>query len=454
MKLKFLSLLFILIFFWSCSKEKTGHSDNILVARVGPEEISRNDLEASFIIEPQYVVRTPLNQARLSQLNFLIARKYNYLAAHRLEMENDPDLQYKINFIKKQEILKAYLQHKFINQIEISTADVAEGIQRTGKQIFVHNIFCSTRNEIEKVKQQLQVTENTNKFFQQRGVSLGWITFGTLDPSIENSIYHLNAGQISDIVQSNFGYHILKVDTIKMNMNFQIVSQALKIQQVTDIIRKRKAQTEIHQYLVQLANDQKLQVANKSLELLARSIKKNSTSWDQDPLTLIPPMQNKDLIDIRLKLENMLDEPLLKFGDERMTIGNFIERLKEMPPYHRPYLNGRKRLIQSLIDMVRNDLIFKQAVAEGYGNDKYVQEAYAKYIKELLAREFNQRCNDQNFRQTNPREWNRYQKVLIYVRQECPPSIYKQNLFSAIQNPDTIMTTPPVPVFISNQYIW
>jgi len=171
-------------------------------------------------------------------------------------------------------------------------------------------------------------------------------------------------------------------------------------------------------------------------------------------MTLVPPLQNKDLIDIRLKLENMLGEPLLKFGDEQMTIGNFIERLKEMPPYHRPYLYGRNRLVQSLIDMVRDDLIIKQALAEGYDNYRDVREACTQNIKELLAREFNSRYHDTGFRESNPQEWDRYERAFLEVHREYLPAIYEHNLFMDVQNPDSIMTTAPVSVFFKNRYIW
>ncbi len=453
-KSRFLLLFFILVFIFACSKEKSANNRDILVARVGKEGISRKDLDISFIMEPQYTVRTPLRQARRSQLDFLISEKYAYLAAKEINLEQDPDLQKKTAYIRKNEILKAYLQQKFLDKIVVSDADLQEGLRRAGKQIFVQNIFCAELTEAQKIKQEIALAKDTNQIFRERGVELGWISFGSVDQTIEDSIYCLKAGEISNLVKSTYGYHILKIDSVRMNYDFQIINPALQIQQITDIIHKRKAHDEIQGYLSKVAENKQIQVANRSLELLTNTINTIAPAGNPDPLILVPPLQNKDLLDIHLKLSDMLAEPLLKFGDEQMTIGDFLERLKEMPPYHRPYLQGRNRIVQAMIDLVRNDLILRQADAENFSGKKDVRETYTKFSNEYLAREFNRRYSDTNFRQSYPQEWQRYEQALLNVRQLYTPVVFEQNLFLDVQNPDTILTSAALPIFFKNRYIW
>jgi peptidyl-prolyl cis-trans isomerase C len=454
MKSKYLPLIFLLIFIFACGKEKSSDNRNLLLARVGKAEITRKDFDASFIMDPQYAVRTSLRQARRSQLDFLIAEKYACLAATEINLDLDPDLQKKTSYIKKQEILKACLQQKFLERIVVSDIDLQEGRRRAGKKIFVQNIFCADLAAAQKIKHEITTAKDTNQIFNERGVTLGWISFGNLDQAVEDTIYSLTAGEISDPVKSNYGYHILKIDSVRMNYDFLMINPALQIQQVTEIIRNRKVNSEIQKYLSELAENKQIQIANRSLDLLTKTINTITPAGDPNPLTLVPPLQNKDLIDIRLKVSDMLTEPLLKFGDEQMTIGDFLERLKEMPPYHRPYLQGRNRIVQAMIDMVRNDLLLRQAETENFAGKREVRETYTKLSNEFLAREFTRRYNDITFRQSDPQEWQRYQQALLNVQREYTPAVFEQNLYRDVQNPDSILTNAPLPVFFKNRYIW
>ncbi|HIA01305.1 MAG TPA: hypothetical protein EYN06_06375 [Myxococcales bacterium] len=43
------------------------------------------------------------------------------------------------------------------------------------------------------------------------GGELGWFTRGILDPTFEKAAFALNPGQISEVVQTQFGYHIIRI---------------------------------------------------------------------------------------------------------------------------------------------------------------------------------------------------------------------------------------------------
>ncbi|MGC9459013.1 SurA N-terminal domain-containing protein, partial [Vibrio genomosp. F10] len=50
----------------------------------------------------------------------------------------------------------------------------------------------------------------------EEGGSLGWIERDVMDPSFETAAFELaNVGDISEVVTSNFGYHIIKLDELK-----------------------------------------------------------------------------------------------------------------------------------------------------------------------------------------------------------------------------------------------
>jgi hypothetical protein len=50
---------------------------------------------------------------------------------------------------------------------------------------------------------------------QDKGGDLGWFGHGQMDPDFEKATYALKPGEISDVVQTRFGFHIIKLEDRK-----------------------------------------------------------------------------------------------------------------------------------------------------------------------------------------------------------------------------------------------
>jgi len=73
---------FLIIIFVSCTKQNTSEEKNV-VASVGNENITLKEFENSLILNPQYSIRTTVNTAYGSQINYLIDNEHYYLAAKK-----------------------------------------------------------------------------------------------------------------------------------------------------------------------------------------------------------------------------------------------------------------------------------------------------------------------------------------------------------------------------------
>ncbi|UXI00481.1 peptidylprolyl isomerase [Photobacterium sp. TY1-4] len=62
---------------------------------------------------------------------------------------------------------------------------------------------------------ELAKTASDDTFSGQDGGQLDWFERGVMDPAFENAAFALSPGEISELVQSSFGFHIIKLDDVK-----------------------------------------------------------------------------------------------------------------------------------------------------------------------------------------------------------------------------------------------
>ncbi|MEJ2763293.1 peptidylprolyl isomerase [Photobacterium sp. MCCC 1A19761] len=62
---------------------------------------------------------------------------------------------------------------------------------------------------------ELAKTASDDTFSGKDGGQLDWFERGVMDPAFEDAAFALNPGEISELVQSSFGFHIIKLDDIK-----------------------------------------------------------------------------------------------------------------------------------------------------------------------------------------------------------------------------------------------
>jgi peptidyl-prolyl cis-trans isomerase C len=80
----------------------------------------------------------------------------------------------------------------------------------------VSHILVNTPEEAEEVKEQLKKNSFAwvaNRYsidpVARRGGDLGYLSKGNMIPELENVVFGMKPGEVSDIVKSNFGYHIV-----------------------------------------------------------------------------------------------------------------------------------------------------------------------------------------------------------------------------------------------------
>jgi parvulin-like peptidyl-prolyl isomerase len=452
------SLIFVALV--ACSRNS---GENKIVARVGKQKITMDEFRKSFALNPRYTVRTPLREARDSQLDFLINQKNYYQAAKKVHLENDPEIRDRLNYIGERETIRAYIQKKFLSRIELSPLEIQQALQNLEKTVRIQHLFVEDRQQAVSLEERLENGEKFNDLAREiysnpdlknNGGDLGYVGFGDMDPILERWAFSARRGEVSPPLHSAYGYHIMKVTDIRPSDQAAELGTTMKLQLVTDILKNRKADHLIREHLNELSGNQKIQINNKVLDRLVESTRQVMGDRYDKPDIFKPAIHTGDLNLIESNLESISAQTLLVFGQEQMTVEDFLERIKQMPPLHRPYLKTRNRMAQTIIDMVRDDLLLEKAGKEGITEELLKSDAYRHIIEDFLAGEFENRYYSDYFKQENPAQWQLYSKALQDVKESNGVTIFPDRLFADVANPDSVMAPDPIPLFIQNRYIW
>lgn len=456
-------ILFFIFFlgFISCSSKTSTDEDTI--ARVGDQKISFEELENSLKLSPRYTIRTPLRQARLSQLQYLMGEKYYYIAALKANLQENPEIRKRIDYIKNQEIIRAYLHQLIFENVKLNDQLVLNAYTKFDFEIRVKHLSVFTLEEANSLRKRLEAGEDFDQLAReiysdpalaQKGGDIGYISFGDLDAALEEIIYTMRIGEISKPIPSQNGYHILKVIDIRQNEFSQNIGSQMKSEHIRNILVNRMADKLIRGKLAEFAKGEKIQINNRILDALVSNTNSVMGQQYMSPDLFKHPIQVSELRSIHLNLADIGDEIVVKFAKRSITVNEFLERLKEMPPLHRPYLGTRNRMVEAVIDMVRDDLLLENALKLKFDEMEGVKESTNKHIEKLLVAEYKNRINSEVFRYNHKKEWEKMFEILDSVKKNNKEKVYEDRLFADVNEPDSTMAPPPIQVVIKNDYVW
>ncbi len=206
-------------------EERTGSVQDPIV-RVGDAYLTEETIE--FLLPSEE--RVPLSmEDKRRFVDRWIETEILYQEALRRGVDEDPRVRARIRTLE-QEFLADHLAFLELRERTAVSEEEIEAYFEAHEQEYryeyrVSHILVSTLEEAENVKKLLENNSFAwvaNRYsidpVARRGGDLGYLSKGNMIPEFENVVFDLEPGEVSDIVKSDFGYHIIKLVGVRESL--------------------------------------------------------------------------------------------------------------------------------------------------------------------------------------------------------------------------------------------
>jgi len=264
--------LFFLAFLPIASKSQpAGLPDAAVAAKVGDRAISADEFLDTLIVyrksgDMRKVLKTLSQEGKEEILNKLIEQKLYAIEAKGQGLDHEPRvrqaIQHAIDNVLAESLLK-----RAIDRLDLSDVGLMKFYNENAASFMstsrVKARHINTRSkeeaqaamkEIEKGRDFAEVAAERNiDSSKSKGGDLGWIAKGMMVKPFEDALFSLKKGQVSDIVKTSFGFHIVKAEAIDMGKlkSFEGIKEEVNVQMIDQHIRQLRKDLE-KKYPVQI----------------------------------------------------------------------------------------------------------------------------------------------------------------------------------------------------------
>jgi peptidyl-prolyl cis-trans isomerase C len=195
-----------------------------VVATVGDQTITEADLGFAAEDLGQELSNVPPDQRRAFLLTVLIDMKVMAKAARDASMDQSEVYKQRLGYLEDRALRRAYFTERIANSV---TPDAVKAAYDDYVKTFVpqeevraSHILVATEADAKAIEEELKKGASFEQIAKEKsmdpsgaktGGDLGYFTRGMMVKPFEDAAFALDVGQISDPVQSQFGWHIIKV---------------------------------------------------------------------------------------------------------------------------------------------------------------------------------------------------------------------------------------------------
>ncbi len=265
-------------------------ADDPVVARVNGVEIKESDFDFAVSDLGVRLTNIPPENRRKALLQYLVENALMASAGESDGLDKADDFPDRLQYHKRRALRDAYYNVKIYDAVtEADAKKVYEekiGQAKPAQEIHARHILVETEDEAKEVAERLKKGEDFATLADEKskdpgteGGDLGFFTRGRMVKPFEDAAFALDVGEVSEPVETPFGWHIIKVEEKR--------DQPLpSFDQVKEIIIAQLLQKKAQDVMTDLRKAAKIEVVDPELK---KAIEKPAPKGDAPPLPADEP---------------------------------------------------------------------------------------------------------------------------------------------------------------------
>lgn len=207
---------------YGCAKKPSG--DDRILAKVSNRFITVKDFEAKIAKIPPYY-RNVVEKDKKRYLDEVIMQMLCYEEAVRRGIDRDKEIQDVINEARKKILMAKLIKDEVEDKVSVSEDEVNNFFDahrdefKTPELLRASHILVADEKEARGLLDELArgasfedlARKHSTDATASRGGDVGYFRKGQVVPAFEDACMKLNVGEMSPIIRTQFGYHIIKL---------------------------------------------------------------------------------------------------------------------------------------------------------------------------------------------------------------------------------------------------
>jgi len=285
--------------------------------------------------------------------------------ARRVGAEEDPEIKEKRAALKAKRATEGYYADQVTKKVRVTDEEIAAAYARLGEGFTARLILVSTREQAQRALERVrggadfgEVAREVSKgATANRGGDLGIVRWGGLDPKLEDALWALKTGEVSEPVETDEGWNLIFVVERKAMEPPKLETVRARIETV---LARRQAR-------------------ELSTDLLKRLMKESGSTLDAEPVVVALTAPSGQAPPGTTVVARAGDRPVTLQAALKLVNA---EAAKALPP------DKLRRQVGWLLEAeVFRLLLQKEGLARGYGDTPDVVKAVDK-LTDGLALEY------------------------------------------------------------------